>query len=146
MFHPQATTISFFGMAQSQKLGEESNEGPDPGRFPSANQSEGAQDNRDLTRRVASDATFETLVRERFALRLTLSAIVILTYFSFILLVAFSPSSLATPVTANSVVSVGIAFGVGLILLSVVLTAIYVWRANQRFEVLTQQVLKGINR
>jgi uncharacterized membrane protein (DUF485 family) len=146
MFDPQATTISFFGMAQSQKLGEESNEGPDPGRFPSANQSGGAQDNRDLTRRVASDSTFETLVRERFALRLILSAIVILTYFSFILLVAFSPSSLATPVTANSVVSVGIAFGVGLILLSVVLTAIYVWRANQRFEVLTQQVLKGINR
>jgi uncharacterized membrane protein (DUF485 family) len=133
-------------MPHSKKLGEESNEGPDPGRFPSANQSEGAQDNRDLTRRVASDATFETLVRERFALRLTLSAIVILTYFSFILLVAFSPSSLATPVTANSVVSVGIAFGVGLILLSVVLAAIYVWRANQRFEVLTQQVLKGINR
>jgi uncharacterized membrane protein (DUF485 family) len=133
-------------MAQSNKLGEESNESPDPGRFPSANQSGSAQGNRDLTRLVASDASFKTLVRERFALRLILSAIVILTYFSFILLVAFSPSSLATPVTANSVVSVGIAFGVGLILLSVVLTAIYVWRANQRFEVLTQQVLKGINR
>ena len=129
-------------MPQSKKLGE----GPDPGKFPSANQSGDDQDDRDLTRRVASHASFKTLVRERFALRLILSAIVILTYFSFILLVAFSPSSLATPVTANSVVSVGIAFGVGLILLSVVLTAIYVWRANQRFEVLTQQVLKGINR
>jgi len=129
-------------MPQSKKLGE----GPDPGRFPSANQSEDDQDDRDLTRRVASDAGFKALVRERFALRLILSATVILTYFSFILLVAFSPSSLATPVTDNSVVSVGIALGVGLILLSVVLTAIYVWRANQRFEVLTQQVLKGINR
>ena len=129
-------------MPQSKKLGE----GPDPGRFPSANQSGDDQDDRDLTRRVASHASFKTLVRERFALRLILSAIVILTYFSFILLVAFSPSSLATPVTANSVVSVGIALGVGLILLSVVLTAIYVWRANQRFEVLTQQVLKGINK
>ena len=133
-------------MAQSKKLGEEFNEGPDPGRFPSANQSGDDQDNRDLTRRVASDAGFKALVRERFALRLILSAIVILTYFSFILLVAFSPSSLAAPVTANSVVSVGITLGVGLILLSVVLTAIYVWRANQRFEMLTQQVLKGINR
>ena len=129
-------------MPQSKKLGE----GPDPGSFPSANQSGDDQDDRDLTRRVASHASFKTLVRERFALRLILSAIVILTYFSFILLVAFSPSSLATPVTANSVVSVGIALGVGLILLSVVLTAIYVWRANQRFEVLTQQVLKGINK
>ena len=129
-------------MPQSKKLGE----GPDPGRFPSANQSGDDQDDRDLTRRVASHASFKTLVRERFALRLILSAIVILTYFSFILLVAFSPSSLATPVTANSVVSVGIALGVGLILLSVVLTASYVWRANQRFEVLTQQVLKGINK
>ena len=91
-------------------------------------------------------AGFKALVRERFALRLILSAIVILTYFSFILLVAFAPSSLGTPVTANSVVSVGIASGIGLILLSVALTAIYVWRANKRFEVLTQQVLKGINR
>ena len=129
-------------MPQSKKLGE----GPDPGRFPSANQSGDDQDDRDLTRRVASDAGFKALVRERFALRFILSAIVILTYFSFILLVAFSPSSLATPVTANSVVSVGIALGVGLILLSVVLTAIYVWRANKRFEALTQQALKGLNK
>src|SRR6202048_5555086 len=129
-------------MPQSKKLGE----GPDPGRFSSANQSGDDQDDRDLTRRVASNASFKTLVRERFALRFILSAIVILTYFSFILLVAFSPSSLATPVTANSVVSVGIALGVGLILLSVVLTTIYVWRANKRFEALTQQVLKGINK
>ncbi len=91
-------------------------------------------------------AGFKALVRERSALRLILSAIVILTYFSFILLVAFAPSSLGTPVTANSVVSVGIALGVGLILLSVVLTAIYVWRANKRFEALTQQVLKGLNK
>ena len=129
-------------MPQSKKLGE----GPDPGRFFSANQSGDDQDDRDLTRRVASDAGFKALVRERFALRLILSATVILTYFSFILLVAFSPSSLATPVTANSVVSVGIALGVGLILLSVVLTAIYVWRANKQFEALTQQVLKGLNK
>ena len=129
-------------MPQSKKLGE----GPDPGRFPSANQSGDDQDDRDLTRRVASHASFKTLVRERFALRLILSAIVILTYFSFILLVAFSPSSLGISVSANSVVSVVIVSGIGLIFLSVALTAIYVWRANKRFEVLTQQVLKGIDR
>jgi uncharacterized membrane protein (DUF485 family) len=133
-------------MDRSNKLGEGSTEGPDPARFPSSSQSGDDQEDRDLTKRVNSDTGFKALVRERFALRLILSAIVILTYFSFILLVAFSPSSLGISVSANSVVSVGIASGIGLIFLSVALTAIYVWRANKRFEVLTQQVLKGIDR
>ena len=103
------------------------------------------QEDSDFVIRVSSNLGFKALIKERFALRLRLSAIILASYFSFILLVAFSPSSLAHPVIANSVVSLGIVLGLGLMALCFVLTAIYVVRANKRFEVLTEQVLKEVN-
>ena len=100
----------------------------------------------DLSRRLSADPNFKALVRERFKLRFILSAVVILIYFSFILLVAFLPASMASQIIPCSVVSVGIVSGIGLIALSVAFTAIYVIRANGRFERLAQQVLKGTQR
>jgi len=112
--------------------------------MPSPNEMVYPQKNSDFVIRVSSNPGFRALVKERFAWRLTLSAIVLASYFSFILLVAFSPSSLAHPVIPNSVVSLGIVLGLGLMALCFVLTAIYVVRANKRFATLTHQVLKEV--
>ena len=73
----------------------------------------------DLTERLCADPNFKALVRQLFKLRLILSVTVILLYFSFILLVAFWPASMAYRIIPGSVVSVGIVSGIGLIALSV---------------------------
>ena len=65
-------------------------------------------------------------------------------YLAFILLIAFAPGWLGTPLSDSTTVTRGIPVGVGLILSSFVLTGIYVFRANGEFDELNQKILKGV--
>ncbi len=93
-----------------------------------------------LVERIKSDPNFQTLVTERskFAWRLTIAMLVV--YFSFILTIAFSPSTLGTPLGSDTVTTVGIPVGIVIIIFSFVLTGIYVKRANTEFDDLTQKI------
>jgi uncharacterized membrane protein (DUF485 family) len=62
-------------------------------------------------------------------------------YYGFILLVAFDKPLLATRI-GSGVTTVGIPLGLGVILFTVVITAIYVSRANRRFDALTDAIVK----
>ncbi|GAC1527906.1 MAG: DUF485 domain-containing protein [Ramlibacter sp.] len=96
----------------------------------------------ELTQRIASDPKYQELKtkRTRFGLWLTLMMMVV--YYGFILLVAFDKSLLATPI-GNGVTTIGIPVGLGVIVFTVVITAIYVRRANSEFDALTEQIAKG---
>jgi uncharacterized membrane protein (DUF485 family) len=71
-------------------------------------------------------------VRRRFSF--TLTAIMIAIYYGFILIVALAPHRLANPLYAGATTSVGIVVGVGIIVLAIALTGLYVLRANRRFD------------
>ncbi|EIC81977.1 DUF485 domain-containing protein, partial [Serratia sp. M24T3] len=62
----------------------------------------------------------------------------------FILLIAFAPNWLGTPLYTGTSVTRGIPIGVGLIVISFLLTGIYVWRANGEFDRLTQKLLSEV--
>jgi uncharacterized membrane protein (DUF485 family) len=64
-------------------------------------------------------------------------------YISFILLIAFAPGWLGTPPTREPA-SPGIPIGVGVILISFILTGIYIWRANGEFDRLNNAVLHEV--
>jgi uncharacterized membrane protein (DUF485 family) len=97
--------------------------------------------NFDSTRlaRVAEDSRYRRLVRRRGRFELVLTAIILGAYFGYILLIAFNKTLLATPIR-DGVTSLGIPIGVGIILLSILLTAIYVWRANREFDTLLEEI------
>jgi uncharacterized membrane protein (DUF485 family) len=82
---------------------------------------------------IAADSRYRALVRRRDRFAWTLSAIVLAVYFGFILLVAFDKPLLAAPI-AGGATSLGIPIGLGVILLSIVLTGVYVRRANGVFD------------
>jgi len=69
--------------------------------------------------------------RQRIALILTTATMVV--YFGFILLVAFNKPLLGTLITSG--LSVGIVLGSLVILISWVLTGIYVYWANRHYDV-----------
>jgi uncharacterized membrane protein (DUF485 family) len=50
---------------------------------------------------------------------------------------------MSAPLVAGGVTTVGIAIGVGVILAAIVLTAVYVWKANTVFDELNRQLLEG---
>lgn len=93
---------------------------------------------------IESNPRFQELVRKRQAFALALSLIMLVLYISFILLIAFAPAWLGTPLHSGTNVTRGIPIGVGLIIVSFVLTGVYVWRANGEFDRLTQQILREV--
>jgi len=97
-----------------------------------------------IYQRIEKSARFKELVRKRQAFALILSLIMLVLYVGFILLIAFAPGWLGTPLHEGTNVTRGIPLGVGLIVISFVLTAIYVWRANGEFDRLTKQILSEV--
>jgi uncharacterized membrane protein (DUF485 family) len=93
--------------------------------------------------RVLQNPSFQALVRQRAAFAWTLSILMLVIYFGFILLVAFAKPLLATKV-GGGVTSLGILLGLGVIVSAFVLTGIYVQRANSRFDELTRNLTKEL--
>lgn len=78
--------------------------------------------------------------RSKFGWWLTLAMMVV--YYGFITLVAFDKALLATPLGAG-VMTLGIPVGFGVILFTIVITAIYVKRANTEFDKLSNEITKA---
>ena len=99
----------------------------------------------DYQDRVLRNPKFQELVASRNSFAWTLTAVMLVIYFGFILLVAFDKPLLATKI-GDSTVSVGIVIGLGVIVSAFVLVAIYVARANGRFDALTREMRQEIGR
>ena len=92
---------------------------------------------------ILNNANFQTLVRERSGLGWTLTIIMLVIYFGFILLVAFGKGFMATKI-GGGVTSVGMVIGLLVILSAVILTGIYTFRANSRYDELTEKLRKDL--
>ncbi|WP_034911574.1 MULTISPECIES: DUF485 domain-containing protein [Erwinia] len=100
--------------------------------------------NDDIYQRIEKSARFRQLVKKRQTFAAFLSAIVLILYVGFILLIAFAPGWLGTPLYDGTNVTRGIPIGVGLIVISFLLTGVYVRRANGEFDRLTRELLKEV--
>lgn len=93
-----------------------------------------------LIERIRKNPKYEELIGKRSRFAWTLSIIMLLIYYAFILIVAFVPKFLGTKIASGSVISVGIPIGVLIIVSAFILTGIYVFRANGEFDALTHQI------
>ena len=94
----------------------------------------------DRTARLQADPKYRALIGRRSRFGWLLSALMLLSYFGYISLIAFDKALLARPV-GEGVMSLGIVLGLGLIVFTVLLTAAYVWRANGEFDRLTREIV-----
>jgi uncharacterized membrane protein (DUF485 family) len=94
---------------------------------------------------IARDPRYVALVRRRGRFTWALTGVMLATYFGFILLVAFYKALLARPI-GSGVMSVGIVIGLGLILLAVALTGLYVRRANREYDPLVDALVANHRR
>ena len=92
--------------------------------------------------RIKNDPNYQALVRERLSFGWTLAIITLVLYYCYITIVAFSPETIATKVTGT--ITIGIFMGVGLIAASIILTGIYVLRANSRYDDLTKAIVQAV--
>ena len=90
---------------------------------------------------VQAHPKYQELIRRRTRFGWVMTAIMLVAYFGYVLLIAFNKEFLARPIGAG-VTSIGIPLGFGIIILGIVLTAIYVRRANSEYDALLATVLK----
>ena len=97
----------------------------------------------DLAKRIASHPKYQELKakRSRFGWWLTVAMLVV--YYGFILLVAFDKQLLATRI-GSGVMTWGMPIGLFVIVFTIVITAIYVRRANSEFDKLTDDITKAV--
>jgi uncharacterized membrane protein (DUF485 family) len=89
---------------------------------------------------VASSPRYRELVRERSRFSWTLTIVMLAIFFGYILLIAFAPGVLAHRIYGTT--TLGIPVGIGVIVSGVVLTGIYVHRANSRFDPMIREIVE----
>jgi uncharacterized membrane protein (DUF485 family) len=97
----------------------------------------------DLVLRIASHPKYQELKAKRTRFGWTLTAMMMVVYYGFILLVAFNKPFLAQRL-GDGVMTLGIPIGFGVIVFTIAITAYYVRRANAEFDTLTESVAKEV--
>ena len=89
---------------------------------------------------IEQDPNYQELVRRRSSLGWMLSAIMLIVYFGFILLVAYAPHFVGTPMWAG-VTTIGVPIGLLVVVSAFLLTGIYVSKANSKYDPLIREIV-----
>ena len=93
------------------------------------------------TEKIRQLPEYIELTRARKKIMWPLATTIIVAYFALILTIAFSPKTLGNPI-ADGVTSIGVVMGLGIILLCLVITGVYVYYANHVLEPLTRAIVQ----
>ena len=95
-----------------------------------------------LQEKIRANPKFAELVGKRTRFAIILSLVVLVPYYSFMLLVSMQPQLFATKIAEGSVITIGWPIAALLVVGGWLLTGVYVSRANGEFDRLTEEVLK----
>lgn len=95
--------------------------------------------NQEIYERVRNNPKYIELITKRSSFAWKLSILILIVYYIFIMVIAFSPQTLGHTI-GNSVTTIGIPIGLSIIFLCFILTGIYTRRANSEFDKLTNEI------
>ena len=98
-----------------------------------------------MVARIEANPKYHELKRKRSSFGWLLTILMLLVYYGYVGLIAFDKELLARPLGAG-VTTLGIPIGLGVILFTVVITGLYVRRANDEYDRLTAEILKDATR
>ena len=91
--------------------------------------------------KIKNHPKYAELTSKRTGYGWALTLIMLVVYYGYIALIAFDKAFLAQPL-GTGVTTLGIPIGLGVIFFTVVITGIYVRRANSEFDALNEEILK----
>ena len=94
-----------------------------------------------IVAKIEANRKYHELRRKRNTFGWTLTLLMLVVYFGYIALIAFDKPFLARPI-GNGVTTLGIPIGLGVIVFTILITAVYVRRANREYDDLTAQILE----
>lgn len=99
--------------------------------------------NEELVQKIKSNPKYQELTSKRNSFSLKLSLFVLVMFYSYILVIAFDKELLATKL-GDGVMTVAFPIGAAIIVISFITTLIYVNRANNEFEDLTNEIKEDV--
>ncbi|MCL1985843.1 MAG: DUF485 domain-containing protein [Betaproteobacteria bacterium] len=96
----------------------------------------------ELTQRIQRNPQYQHLIATRDALGWGLTCLVLIAYFGFLLVIAFDKALFALPIAAGMTTSWGILAAIGIILLTIVTTAMYVRKANRDYDSMVKEIIE----
>jgi uncharacterized membrane protein (DUF485 family) len=96
-----------------------------------------------LADKIAAHPKYRELKAKRSSVGWTLTILMMIVYYGFILLVAFNKPFLLQKL-GSGVMTLGMPIGLGVIIFTIVITGIYVRRANSEFDDLTEDIKKAV--
>jgi uncharacterized membrane protein (DUF485 family) len=93
---------------------------------------------------IMNDPDFRDLSSQKNTISIILTILELALYFGFIGLIAYNKPFLAQKLSAGGAATIGIPIAIGTIILSWVLTGIYIWWANAKYDVLVKKVKEKI--
>ncbi len=91
---------------------------------------------------ILDDPEFQALARQKNKISLILTIAELVLYFGFIGLIAYNKPFLASKVAEGSATTIGIPIAVGVIILSWILTGIYIFWANSVYDEKVKRIKK----
>lgn len=99
-------------------------------------------ENRDpMVARIEANPAYQELKRKRSSFGWILTLLMLVVYYGFIGLIAFDKEFLARPI-GSGVTTLGIPIAFGVIIFTIVITGLYVRRANSEYDRLTAKILE----
>jgi len=93
---------------------------------------------------ILQDPDFKDLSRQKFIISTILTILELVLYFGFIGLIAFNKPFLGQKLSEGSAITIGIPIAVATIVGSWVFTGIYIWWANNKYDVLVNKVKEKV--
>ncbi len=94
------------------------------------------------THDILEDSDFKSLSSQKNVISVILTILELVIYFGFIALIAFNKPFLSSKI--SGAISIGIPIAVGTIVLSWILTGIYIRWANAKYDVLVKKVKEKV--
>ena len=92
--------------------------------------------------KIRANPRFAELVGKRTRFAIILSLVVLVPYYSYMLLISLQPQLFAGKITDGSVITIGWPIAALIVVVGWLLTGVYVSRANGEFDSITEEVLK----
>ncbi|MEQ1607478.1 MAG: DUF485 domain-containing protein [Hyphomonadaceae bacterium] len=92
---------------------------------------------------IAANPTYQLLKSKRSGFGWILAIIMLVVYYGYVSLIAFEKELLAIPI-GSGVITWGVPVGFGVIIFTIVITIVYVMRANKEFDDLTEKVKQEV--
>lgn len=97
----------------------------------------------DVVARIRANPKYQELRRKRSSFGWWLTLVMMVVYYGYIALIAWNKEFLSQPVGAG-VTTIGIPIGMGVIVFTILITGLYVRRANTEFDALNKQILDEV--